>query len=54
MANPHFRRNLILVAVFHILIIAAIVYIARREFKKPQEQISWIDPGAFIAEHAET
>ena len=47
MENPHFRRNLILVAAFHILLIGGILYFTKREIKKNQGDITWVNPGSF-------
>ena len=49
MENPQFRRNLILIAGLHILLIAGILYFAKREIKKPQGDITWVNPGSFAA-----
>ena len=47
MENPQFRRNLILIAGLHILLIAGILYFAKRETQKPQGDITWVNPGSF-------
>ena len=47
MGDPHFRRNLIFVAAFHILLVAALLYFARREVRRPVGDIVWMDPGSF-------
>ena len=47
MGDPHFRRNLIYVAAFHILLVAALLYFARREIRRPAGDIVWMDPGSF-------
>ena len=47
MGDPHFRRNLIYVAAFHLLLVAALFYFARREIRRPAGDIVWMDPGSF-------
>ena len=47
MGDPHFRRNLIYVAAFHLLLVAALFYFARREIRRPTGDIVWMDPGSF-------
>jgi TonB family protein len=47
MDDPRFRRNLILVAAFHILLVAALLYFARRQGSRPAGDIVWMDPGSF-------
>ena len=47
MGDPHFRQNLIFVAAFHILLVAALLYFARREIRRPAGDIVWMDPGSF-------
>ncbi len=47
MGDPHFRRNLLYVAAFHILLIAALLYFARREVRRSTGDIVWLDAGAF-------
>ena len=47
MRDPHFRRNLIFVAAIHILLVAALLYFARREIRRPADDIVWMDPGSF-------
>jgi TonB family protein len=47
MGDPHFRRNLIYVAAFHLLLVAALLYFARREIRRPTGDIVWMDPGSF-------
>ncbi|MEI6340030.1 MAG: hypothetical protein WCQ57_15845, partial [Verrucomicrobiota bacterium] len=47
MGDPHFRRNLIAIAVFHLLLIAVVFYFARREIKQPVGDVVWLDPGSF-------
>src|SRR6266850_1748680 len=47
MGDPHFRRNLIYVAAFHILLVAALLYFARREIRRPTGDIVWMDPASF-------
>ncbi len=47
MDDPRFRRNLIFVAAFHILLLAALVYFARRPASRAAGDIVWMDPGSF-------
>ena len=49
MNDRYFRRNLILIAGFHVLLLLAIFFYARREIKKPMGDVVWLDPGAFAA-----
>ena len=47
MANPQFRRNVVIVTVLHFLVIAVIIYFAFREVKKPEGEIVWVAPSSF-------
>ena len=47
MGDPRFRRNLILVAIVHLLALLAFVVFTKREIKKPAGEVVWMDPGAF-------
>jgi TonB family protein len=47
MDDPRFRRNLIFVAAFHILLLAALLYFARRPSSRAAGDIVWMDPGSF-------
>ncbi|MEI6491818.1 MAG: hypothetical protein WCO94_04650, partial [Verrucomicrobiota bacterium] len=49
MADPRFRRNLILVAMAHLAALAAFFYFSQREIRKPSGEVVWMDPGAFSA-----
>ena len=47
MHDPRFRRNLIFVAAFHILLLGTLVYFARRPASRAAGDIVWMDPGSF-------
>jgi TonB family protein len=47
MHDPRFRRNLIFVAAFHILLVAALLYFARRSASRAAGDLVWMDPGSF-------
>ncbi len=47
MHDPRFRRNLIFVAAFHILLLGTLLYLARRPASRAAGDIVWMDPGSF-------
>jgi TonB family protein len=47
MHDPRFRRNLIFVAAFHILLLGTLVYLARRPASRAAGDIVWMDSGSF-------
>lgn len=53
MADPRFRRNLILVTALHVLALVAFFYFSKREIKKPSGEVVWMNPGAFSTSVAE-